>query len=89
MPRKPDNKKKRASKFVDSDSDNSSVDSKGNVRNLIDYDYEESDEDDMFEMEEVGKRTKRQPRKAALDARKKMKSIMNKMDESVMRITCL
>lgn len=84
MPRKPDNKKKRAvPKFVDSDSDDSSVDSKGNIRNLIDYDYDESDdESDMFEMEEsVEKRAKRQPRKAAVDARKKMKSIMNKMEE--------
>jgi hypothetical protein len=88
MPRKPDNKKKRAPKFVDSDdsdcSDSSSVDGKGNVRNLIDYDYEESDdESELFEMEEtVEKRTKRQPRKAAVDARKKMKQIVNKMDES-------
>lgn len=83
MPRKPDNKKKRtAPKFVDSDSDES-VDSKGNIRNLIDYDYEESDEEEMFEMEEtVEKRTKRQPRKAAVNARKKMKQIMNKEDES-------
>ncbi len=84
MPRKPDNKKKRAApKFVDSDSDSSSVDSKGNVRNLIDYDYTDDDETEVFEMEEsVDKRSKRQPRKAAVDARKKMKSIMNKMDES-------
>ncbi len=82
MPLKDDKKKKRAPKFVDSDSDES-VDSKGNIRNLIDYDYEESDEEEMFEMEEtVEKRAKRQPRKAAVDARKKMKQIANKMDES-------
>jgi ATP-dependent Lon protease len=86
MPRKPDTKK-RAPKFVDSDSDgDSSMDSKGNIRNLIDYDYEESEDDatsDMFEMEEtIEERTKRNPRRAAVNARKKMKSMMKKMEES-------
>lgn len=57
----------RKTKHSDSD-DDSSVDSKGNIRNLIDYDYEES-EGDMFEMEGVT----RKPRKAALKARKKIK----------------
>jgi hypothetical protein len=84
MPRKPNNKK-RVPKFADSDSDDSSVDSKGNIRNLIDYDYEESDDDasEVFEMEEtVEARAKRNPRRAAVDARKKMKSIMKTMEES-------
>ena len=83
MPKSEKNKKRSKPEFVDSDDDASSVDSKGNIRNLIDYDYEESDDDEVFEMEEtVEERTKRKPRKAAVVARKKMKKIMKEMDES-------
>ena len=49
------------------DSNDSSVDSKGNLRNLIDYDYSESEES-------VPPKT-RKPRKAAMAARKALKSI--------------
>lgn len=72
MPRKPQKDKKRPAA-----EDDSSVDSKGNIRNLIDYDYEESaqeSEDEVFEMEE----TQRKPRKAAVAARRKMKKIAEK-----------
>jgi hypothetical protein len=57
--------------------DDSSVDSKGNIRNLIDYDYEESDAD-MFEMDGVA----RKPRKAALKARRKIKKIIEHPSDS-------
>jgi hypothetical protein len=62
MPKKADKSsgKKKPSR-VSSDDDDESVDSKGNIRNLIDYDYSESDEE-------------RPPRKAALIAKKAMKS---------------
>ena len=46
------------------DSNDSSVDSKGNLRNLIDYDYSESEED-----------VRRKPRKAAMAARKALKTM--------------
>ena len=66
MPKKADKSsgKKKPSR-VSSDDDDESVDSKGNIRNLIDYDYSESDEE-------------RPPRKAALIAKKAMKSIAAK-----------
>jgi len=50
MPRKPVDKHRRhrtSKKRQSSEDDDSSVDSKGNIRNLIDYDYEEDDDDDM------------------------------------------
>ena len=53
--------KKKRSK-VPEDDDDSSVDSKGNVRNLIDYDYSDSDS-------EVDRRV---PRKAAVIAKRKI-----------------
>ena len=43
---KPKNKKLR--KCSGSDSEDSSIDSKGNIRNLIDYDYEEDDDDEDY-----------------------------------------
>jgi len=68
MPKKADKSsgKKKPSR-VSSDDDDESVDSKGNIRNLIDYDYSESDEEG-----------ERPPRKAALIAKKAMKSIAAK-----------
>lgn len=56
MPKKQKQKQEQSS---DSDCSDSSVDSKGNIRNLIDYDYEESEEE------------KRPVRKAAIKARRK------------------
>ena len=45
MPRKPPMKDKvKKPKKPDSDTDDSSVDSKGNLRNLIDYDYDDDEE---------------------------------------------
>ena len=43
MPRKDEKKRRRR------DDDDDSVDSKGNIRNLIDYDYDESSEEELFE----------------------------------------
>ena len=63
MPKKGDSSfgKKKA---LPVSSDDESVDSKGNIRNLIDYDYSESEEE-------------RPPRKAALLAKKALKKITN------------
>ena len=66
-----------------SDSD-SSVDSHGNIRNLIDYDYSESEcdsDEDMFEMEEAP-RTPNAPRKAKLIAQKRLRKIAKETAES-------
>ncbi len=69
----------------DNGSDSSSVDSKGNIKNLIDYDYEEDSSDsdyiessdsDMFEMDEVEEKRKLKKRKAAVKAGKVIKQIM-------------
>ena len=67
MPRNPkDRVVKKKKRVVNADSDtDSSLDSKGNIRNLIDYDYEESD-NELFEMEGITKK----PRKAATKAEK-------------------
>jgi hypothetical protein len=54
------------------DGDDSSVDSKGNIKNLIDYDYEESEDDDY----------KRPPRKSALKARRKIRHLLDVSSES-------
>jgi hypothetical protein len=55
--------------------DDSSVDSRGNIRNLIDYDYSES-ESELFEMEDVPRR--RAPRKAKTAAQKKIRKAIEK-----------
>ena len=75
MPRFPKNKKApkgaKSDKKHRDDDDDSSVDSHGNIRNLVDYDYEESDEDDdLFEMEEeeTRKKSKKSAAAAALAA---------------------
>ena len=45
MPKPPmKSKLKKMRKVSGSDSEDSSIDSKGNIRNLIDYDYEEDDD---------------------------------------------
>ncbi len=58
MPRNPKNRVVSKRRPADDD-DDSSVDSKGNIRNLIDYDYTESSETDseeLFEMEGIVKK---------------------------------
>lgn len=71
MPRIDDKKKgkKLARRRKSMSDEDISVDSKGNVRNLIDYDYSETSNDEMFEIEE----TPRPPRKAKLAAKKKIR----------------
>ena len=71
MPRIDDKKKgkKLARRRKSTSDEDISVDSKGNVRNLIDYDYSETSNDEMFEIEE----TPRAPRKAKLAAKKKIR----------------
>jgi flagellar biosynthesis GTPase FlhF len=89
MPRfhtKPKNKSKAAKKPRGVDAaDDSSVDSHGNLRDLIDYDYDETTEEssadeaetteeELFEMSEE-ERPKRKPRKASLVAKKRIQKI--------------
>jgi ATP-dependent Lon protease len=82
--------KKKSTKDAGSDSDTSSVDAKGNIKNLIDYDYEEDDDsdsdyvdsessdsdDELFEMEDVDNNKKVKKRKAAVKAGKVIKQII-------------
>ena len=60
------------------DDDDSSVDSKGNMRNLIDYDFTSDSEDDTSVSTPSRSRTPRPKRKAAIDARKKIETILSK-----------
>jgi hypothetical protein len=60
------------------DDDDSSVDSKGNMRGLIDYDYTSDSESASSVSTPSRTRSPRPTRKAALIARKKMNKIMNK-----------
>lgn len=95
MPRKPASDKKtflkKSKKHVPSDDDDdSSVDSKGNVRNLIDYDYDEDDEtecdsditDSSYTDSEyvVQKRQKPPPRKAAVKAARRIRRLVEPED---------
>ena len=83
MPRKypendpPSRSRKQKNRKDDSDEDDSSMDSKGNIRNLIDYDYTESDsEDESYLIESPKKKTTatgRPVRKAALKARQRIR----------------
>jgi hypothetical protein len=67
----------------DKDDDDSSVDSKGNIRGLIDYDYtSDDDESDYSAPPPSRSRSPRQPRKAAIDARKKINKVMKKDNET-------
>ena len=80
MPRKDD--KKQGKKLVrrrKQDDDDSSVDSKGNIRNLIDYNYSESSTDEMFNIEDVERPP---PRKAKVAANKKMRKEAGLSSES-------
>lgn len=86
MPRKPRSSKRPAAGGAGrKDDDDSSVDSKGNIRNLIDYDYEESSEEGLFELEHIPKppaRTPRAPRAAAQAARNKLRKMAEEAAES-------
>lgn len=64
MPKKPNGKKGGRSQM---DSDDSSVDAKGNVRNLIDYDYDEisADSDSSSEQSVIANRIMERPKRAA------------------------
>jgi ATP-dependent Lon protease len=88
MPRKPTsdkkNRLKKSKKHVPSADDDSSVDSKGNVRNLIDYDYDEDDEEEMEEMTDstytdseyvLEKKQRPPPRKAAVRAARRIRRL--------------
>ena len=79
MPRK-DNKQSRDRKRHDDGSeDDSSVDDHGNIRNLIDYDYtESSSEEELFKMDEASP----PPRKAKVNAKKKMRRLADLPSES-------
>lgn len=72
------NKRNKAGKGGSNSDDDSSVDSKNNIRNLIDYDYSDSDEysDRTYETDDsstIVPREKRPTRRAALKARKLIK----------------
>ena len=74
MPRNDDKKHgkkllRRRKPVSDDDEDASDVDEKGNIRNLIDYDYSESSSEEMFTLEDAA----RAPRKAKTAAKKKMR----------------
>jgi len=71
----------KSKKYLDDDDDSTSVDSKGNIRNLIDYDYEEEDYDSdedytsesSREPKNVEKKKRPQQRKAAIKAMRRIK----------------
>ncbi len=64
------------------DDDDSSVDSNGNIRGLIDYDYT-SDDSDMSSVSTPSRtRSPRPKRKAAIVARKRMEKIISKEEAS-------
>ncbi len=85
---KPDNtksKRKNSPKRVlkrsgkgDKDDDDSSVDSKGNIRGLLDYDYTSDDSDASSVSTPSRKRSPRPTRRAAQVAKKKMNKIITK-----------
>jgi hypothetical protein len=78
MPRNPkDRSSAKKKRVLSADDDTSSLDSHGNIRNLIDYDYQES-ETEIFEMEGVSKK----PRKAAAKAAKKITKITKRAPPS-------
>ena len=90
MPRKqadsdspPRSKKSKNRKDESSDEDDESLDSKGNIRNLIDYDYEDEDEDDSYHTESSPKKKQSRPkRKAAIKARQRIRRASQSSSES-------
>ena len=78
MPRKPENDVRPKKLRKQAADDDSSVDSKGNIRNLIDYEYEEESESDIFPMEDVP----RAPRKAKQVAKRRLRKLMKVTPDS-------
>lgn len=83
----PKGKKSVKKSHPDSDDDSSSVDSKGNIRDLIDYDYEDDDDssvpENVFLTKKKSKSIKeRQPRKAAVVAKKRLRRIADLPSDS-------
>ena len=76
MPRNSGNDKRAKKARKPASEDDSSVDSHGNVRNLIDYDYEEESGSEIFEMEEKA------PRKAKQDAKRRLRKLMKVTPDS-------
>ena len=80
MPRKQDSDsppRSKKTKTRPQDDDDESVDSKGNIRNLIDYDYEEEEES-----QESEKKVTRPKRKAAVKARQRIRRASQSSSES-------
>jgi len=79
MPRNQGNDKrgKKGVKNASGGDDDSSVDSKGNVRNLIDYDYEEESDSEIFAMEDT-----KEPRKAKQVAKRRLRKLMKVTPDS-------
>jgi ATP-dependent Lon protease len=89
MPVKDPKAKKIVKKSQPDSDDDSSVDSKGNVRDLIDYDYEDDDDSSVPENVFLTKSTKksktvkeREPRKAAVVAKKRLRRIADLPSDS-------
>ena len=82
MPRKQDSdsppRSKKTKNRPQDDDDDESVDSKGNIRNLIDYDYEEEEESQESEK----KAPTRPKRKAAVKARQRIRRASQSSSES-------
>ena len=80
--RKPSPKRilKRSGGKGGKDDDDSSVDSRGNIRDFIDYDYT-SDESSELSTSTPPARSSRTPRKAAIAARKKISKVIAKETE--------
>ena len=73
--------KEKTKKKVIKDDDDDSVDSNGNIRNLVDYDYSSNDStasNESSESSESDVKNVRPTRKAAVDARKKINRIIKK-----------
>jgi len=79
MPRNQGNDKRaRKGRKPTPDDEDSSVDSHGNIRNLIDYDYEENSDEELFEMED----TPKGPRKAKQVAARRLRKLMKLTPDS-------
>jgi len=83
MPRKHDSdpspRSKKTKNRRDDDEDDESVDSKGNIRNLIDYDYDEEEEESSASEKKPAARPKR---KAAVKARQRIRRASQSSSDS-------
>ena len=85
MPVKDPKPKKSEKKSHPDSDDDSSVDSKGNVRDLIDYDYEDDDDsvpENVFITKKSKTNKERAPRKAAVAAKKRLRRIADLPSDS-------